>query len=301
MSAPLVSVVIPNYNYARYLPAALDSVLGQTHTALDVMVVDDGSTDDSAAVLARYDGRIRVLRQKNAGVSAARNNGIAASRGEAIAFLDADDVWDREKIAAQVERLADLQVGLVHCGIEFIDAQGQSLGVDVAGEEGDILLPHALLRAKTVRTGSSALVRKVCFDTVGSFDTGLSTSADWDMWRRIAGTYRVAMVRRPLLKYRVHGAQMHKNVEVFQRDMERAMASMFADPAAAAVQPYRRECYANMYATLCGSYLHQRSWQKTASCAVKSLVQRPDKLLAQAVGLPLRRARRLLRPSRLPF
>src|SRR5262249_31415776 len=195
MWAPLVSVVISNYNYGRFLPAALDSVLGQTYPALDVIVVDDGSTDESAEVLARYDRRIRTLRQTNAGVSAARNEGILASRGEAIAFLDADDVWAGDKIAAQVERLGetDVNVGLVYCGIEFIDTQGGSLGIDIEGEEGRILVPHALLRAKTVNTGSSALVRRACFDTCGLFDVKLSTSADWDMWRRVASSYEVAM------------------------------------------------------------------------------------------------------------
>ncbi len=213
MPSPLVSVVISNYNYGRFLPAALDSVLRQTYTALDVIVVDDGSTDESAEVLARYDGRVRILRQKNAGVSAARNAGILASRGEAVAFLDADDVWDHDKIAAQVERLSKAPVGLVYCGIEFIDAQGGSLGVDVEGEEGRIVVPHALLRAKTVRTGSSALVRRVCFDTRGLFDVKLSTSADWDMWRRIACFVRRGDGAAAAAQYRVHGAQMHRNVE----------------------------------------------------------------------------------------
>lgn len=293
MPSQLVSVVVSNYNYARFLPAALDSVLAQTHRELDVVVVDDGSTDESLAVLARYGGRIRVLRQENAGVSAARNAGIAASRGGAVAFLDSDDVWDHGKIAAQVVRLADERVGLVYCGIEYIDAQGASLGRDVEGLEGSILVPHGLLRAKTVRTGSSALVRRECFDTRGCFDVKLSTSADWDMWRRIATSYDVAIVRRPLLKYRVHGAQMHRRLDVFERDMLRAVGRMFDDPAAVAIRPHRRLCYANLYATLCGSYLYQRAWSKTASFALKSLAQRPDVLIAQALSAPLRRARRL--------
>jgi glycosyltransferase involved in cell wall biosynthesis len=301
MSSPLVSVVIPNYNYARFLPAALDSVLGQTHRSLDVIVIDDGSTDDSAKVLAGYNGRIRVLRQQNAGVSAARNAGILASRGEAIAFLDADDLWAADKIEAQLEHLADPQVGLVHCGIQYIDAQGDSLGVDVEGAEGHILIAHALLRKKTVRTGSSALVRRDCFDKVGLFDTGLTTAADWDMWRRLISSYAVAMVRRPLLKYRLHGAQMHRNVEVFERDVLRAVDSMFADPAAAAIMPYRRQCYANLYSTLSGAYLHQRRWRKSAECAVNSLRQRPDRFLINALGIPVRRARKLLQAQRLPF
>jgi hypothetical protein len=159
-----------------------------------------------------------------------------------------------------------------------------------------------LLRAKTVRTGSTALVRRECFDRLGLFDLGLSTSADWDMWRRIAGSYEVAMVRRPLLKYRVHGAQMHRNLEVFERDVLRAVGSMFADPTAAAVmQPFRRECYANLYSTLSRSYLEQRRWKKSVQFAVSSLRQRPDRFILEALGAPVRRARQLFSAQRLPF
>ncbi|HEX3110532.1 MAG TPA: glycosyltransferase family A protein, partial [Thermoanaerobaculia bacterium] len=112
-----VSVVIPSYNYARYLGEAIDSALGQTLPPLEVIVVDDGSTDDTPAVLAAYGDRIRVLRQKNAGVAVARNSGIAAARGECVAFLDADDVWLPRKLELQIPLFTD-SVGLVHCGVE---------------------------------------------------------------------------------------------------------------------------------------------------------------------------------------
>jgi glycosyltransferase involved in cell wall biosynthesis len=297
----LVSVVISNYNYARFLPAALDSVLSQTHQELEVIVVDDGSSDESREVLARYGNRIRLICQDNAGVSAARNAGILASRGEAVAFLDSDDVWDHVKIAEQVARLTIARLGLVYCGIEYIDEQGGSLGFDVEGVEGRILVPHGLLRARSVRAGSSAVVRRNCFDSCGLFDAHLSTSADWDMWRRIACVYDVAMVRRPLLKYRVHRAQMHHRLDVFERDMVRAVSAMFEDPAAAAIWPHRRLCYANLYATLCASYWRYGSWANSWSCALRSLTQRPDVLIAQAIGVPLRRVRRALTTERKPF
>jgi glycosyltransferase involved in cell wall biosynthesis len=297
----MVSVVISNYNYARFLPAALESVLSQTYQEFEVIVVDDGSTDESRDVLARYGNRIRHISQSNAGVSAARNAGIRASRGDAIAFLDSDDIWHRAKLAEQVARLTSADAGLVYCGIEYIDERGRSLGIDVEGVEGRILVPHGLLRARSVRAGSSAIVRRDCFDSCGLFDVHLSTSADWDMWRRIAGAYDIAMVRRPLLKYRVHGAQMHRRLDAFERDMVRAVSAMFEDPAAAEIWPHRRLCYANLYATLCGSYWRYGSWARSCSYGLRSLAQRPDVLIAQAIGAPMRRVRRAITSERRPF
>ena len=127
---PLISVVIPAWNCARYLRRALDSVLAQQYPddRLDVIVVDDGSTDASPEIVADYaarDGRVRLLRQSNAGPAAARNRGIAAARGELIAFLDADDRWAPGKLAAQAARFAaNPSLGLVHCGVRFVNADG---------------------------------------------------------------------------------------------------------------------------------------------------------------------------------
>ena len=100
---PLVSAIIPNFNYARFVCEAVESALAQTYDHLEVIVVDDGSSDDSLQVLKQFGDRIRVIAQPNAGVAASRNNGAAASSGEFVAFLDADDLWAPDKIAAQVE------------------------------------------------------------------------------------------------------------------------------------------------------------------------------------------------------
>lgn len=300
MSTPLVSVVIPNYNYARYLRQAIDSVLAQTYPAVEIIVVDDGSKDDSQAVLDEYDGRIRAIRQPNKGVSAARNNGIRASTGEAIAFLDSDDVWDARKLELQMGRFERAEVGLVHCGLEYVDSQGRTLSIDMGGAEGDILERHALFRTPTVRSGSTALVRRSCFDRVGLFDEALSTSADWDMWRRVGGVCKVAMVQEALVKYRLHDGAMHRNLSAFERDMLHAFARMFDDPTARELLPLKRKCYSNLYATLCGSYFSQRNWPKVLEFAARSAAERPDTLLIQALGMPWRHIRRKLTREHVP-
>ena len=123
MKPGLVSVVIPNYNYANYLREALDSVLAQSYSDIEIVVVDDGSTDGSKDVIAAYDDRINAIFQKNEGVSAARNNGVLAGSGEFIAFLDADDAWLPTKVERQVAMFrSDPALGLVHVGVEEIDA-----------------------------------------------------------------------------------------------------------------------------------------------------------------------------------
>jgi glycosyltransferase involved in cell wall biosynthesis len=117
MSTPLVSCIVPVFNGERYLAEALDSVLGQTYRALEVIVVDDGSTDGTPAVVRTFGARVRCVTQPNAGLAAARNRGLAAATAELVAFLDADDLWLPEKIACQMERFRarpELEVSLTH-------------------------------------------------------------------------------------------------------------------------------------------------------------------------------------------
>lgn len=288
----MVSVIIPNYNYAAYLGQAIDSALGQLYPAVEVLVVDDGSTDGSEAVLRGYGDRIRWVRQARVGVSAARNRGIQESRGALIAFLDADDMWKPEKLARQVALLEDPRVGMVFCGIEYVNEVGRRLNVSVTGRSGQALKEIALLRwPGAPGIGSTALIRKACFDRVGGFDPQLSTSADWDLWRRLACHYELAMVHEPLVGYRMHDGSMHRSIEVFERDMLLAFSRAFRDPAAAAVHPLRRRCYGNLYLMLSGSYLQAGRWDKSLAYAARSLLVWPPSL-GYLAALPLRRFRR---------
>src|SRR5258708_4350216 len=123
------SVVIPAYNHARFLRETIESVLVQTLPPDEVIVVDDGSTDETPAILASYSSRLTVVRQDNRGFSAARNTGAARASGDVIAFLDSDALWLPTKLERQIVRLtADPDLGLVHCGVEEIDAAGRVVG-----------------------------------------------------------------------------------------------------------------------------------------------------------------------------
>ncbi len=283
MSAALVSAVIPNFNYGRYLGQAIDSALGQTYPAVEVLVVDDGSTDESERVARRYGERIRWIRQAHQGVSAARNRGIEESRGAFVAFLDSDDRWHPEKLAKQVARMDRPDVGLVCCGLRYLDADGRVLRVDIPRQRGRLLRDIALLRWTHGPGGSSALVRRACFDRAGLFDPALSTSADWDLWRRIACHDAFDAVPEALVDYRQHPGSMRTDVRVFERDMLRAFAKMFADPAAAAVHGLRRQSYSRLYLTLAGSHLHAGRWGASLAYLARSVGAWPPS--AAALGL----------------
>lgn len=292
MPVPLISIIIPSYNYARYLSQAIDSALGQTYPKIEVIVVDNTSADNSIEVLQSYGDRVRWFQQPNQGVSGSRNRGIKESRGELIAFMDADDVWLPEKLARQMEMLSNPRVGMVYCGLQYIDADGKPLEKNLSGLRGQVLKSLALLQPPGVpATGSAALIRRECFDKVGLFDRELSISADWDMWRRIACHYEIEIVREPLVLYRQHGSAMHLKIDVFEHDMLHAFSSMFADPAAAEVHPLRRQCYANLYSMLSGSYFYAGHWGKTIKYALRSVFAWPPKL-AYLLSFPYRRRRR---------
>jgi glycosyltransferase involved in cell wall biosynthesis len=281
-----VSVVIPNYNYSRFLRETIDSVLAQTYREIEVIVVDDGSTDDSKEILAGYSDRIQTVFQQNQGVSAARNNGVKASRGKYVAFLDADDSWMPEKIEKQMARFAaDDSLGLVHVGVREIDADGNVLLDRLEGLEGEVAKELLMLKREGVLGGGSGLmVPRVIFDEVGGFDTRLSTSADWDLFYQIASRHPVGFVPELLIRYRVHTSNMHSNVEVMEHDMSIAFEKAFGKEP----PPSSRDAYGNLYKTLAGSYFRSGDYAAFIRSAVKSLGYQPGNL-SYFIKFPLRR------------
>jgi len=276
---PTVSVIIPNYNYGRFLPEAIESVLAQTFPCAKIIVVDDGSTDESLEILARYekDG-IKVIRQKNCGVGAARNAGAKASSGDLIAFLDADDFWLSQKIEKQVERLlADKEFGLVTCGMREFDASGNIIDTYTKGKEGwcaeDILL------FKPVGGGpptTSLLWRKV-FEQVGGFDERkeMHPSEDWEFSYRVARVAKIAFLPEILVAYRNHGGNGHLQIPRFERAMLMGYEKIF-QTADEKILRLRRKCYGNLYKILAGSYLQAGQYGNFLKSTAKSLFFTPE-------------------------
>ena len=267
---------------------ALESVFRQTYAATEVIVVDDGSTDNTEAVVRQFGERVIYFRQENAGVCAARNRGVAESTGQFIAFLDADDIWEPTKLKIQSEKFAaNESVGLVHCAMREFDSEtGETLAILVEGMEGNLAEELLLWETPAVNvSGSSIAVSRKAFEAVGGFDIRMRCGEDWDFCYRVATKFKVGFVREPLVNYRNHGAAAHHNVENMEHGMRRFYEKAFADSSVAHL---RRRAYGNFHRVMAGSYLHAGDYGKCISHAVKGLWMRPGNL-RYFLGFPLRR------------
>ncbi|MEQ1762400.1 MAG: glycosyltransferase family A protein [Pyrinomonadaceae bacterium] len=287
-----VSVVIPTYNYGQFIGEALDSALRQTLAPVEVIVVDDGSTDDTEQIVGEFANRsVRYIRQENAGVCSARNRGAAESTGDLIAFLDADDTWEPTKLAKQADRFDDPNIGLVHCGMtEFDSASGEI--VKIHNEGGELGVAENLLLWEgpvIVGPGGTIMVARRVFDAIGGFDTRMKCGEDWDLCYRIAREYKVAFVAEPLVNYRSHGAAAHHNID----NMECGMA-MFYEKAFDTQDPnvlaLKDRALGNYHKVMSGSYFRAGRLGKFASHAVRSIARRPANI-SYFLGYPLRRLR----------
>jgi glycosyltransferase involved in cell wall biosynthesis len=221
-----VSVVIPAHNYAHYLPQTLRSVLAQTHPRFEIIVVDDGSTDDTRAVVAaEHDPRVRYVWQENAGLSAARNAGIRASRHAMIAFLDADDLWEPELLATIVAQFGRLSpdFGLVATNMSRIDAEGTPMPPPkrVWDSDREFTVRDFCIRNRPL--SSSVVVRREVFAAIGDFDTTLRSSEDRDLWiRATAQGFRFWFIHQRLCRIRRHRGNMSAHASRM-RDNSRAV------------------------------------------------------------------------------
>lgn len=196
---PLVSIILPTYNRSNVVGRAIESVLGQTFTNFELIVVDDGSTDDTLKILENYnDERIRIFsHDNNKGGSAARNTGISKSDGKYIAFIDSDDEWLRTKLQLQVEKIrSHPSLSIVYTG-HYKNSQGTREIGQIPQHDGNIF--EAQLARDRVNPTSTVLVDKHCFETVGTFNESLNARQDYEMWLRIAKKFNFGYIKKPLV------------------------------------------------------------------------------------------------------
>jgi glycosyltransferase involved in cell wall biosynthesis len=217
----LVSVVIPCYRQAQFLAEAIESALAQTYRDTEVVVVNDGSPDDTAAVAARY--HVRYVEQKNGGLSEARNAGLALSRGEFVVFLDADDRLTPDAVRVNVALLsADPALGFVAGYSRYISREGQPMQTDPprwAGADRYV----ELLRRNRIRHPAMVMFRRSVFDRVGGFDPSVDACADYDMYLRVSREYRVLFHDALVAEYRRHGENMSLDAALMLRQLSRTM------------------------------------------------------------------------------
>jgi glycosyltransferase involved in cell wall biosynthesis len=270
-----VSVIIPNYNYGRYLRQAVESALNQTLRPHEIIVVDDGSTDESRDILREFGDSVIVIEQSNKGVAAARNNASAIATGNFLAFIDADDFWHASKLEKQMQVFqSDAEIGFVHCGSTYVDENGAILKEYVTGEQGWVA--DSLLKFHEVVIANTIVVERKLFAKIGGYDTTreLHPSEDWDLCYRLARESKLGFVREPLLFYRQHGRGGHENIAKMERAMLIAFNKAFCDPLND-IQQLRREAYGNLYFVLAGSYYHSGRIGKALVNAMKSVFHYP--------------------------
>ncbi len=219
-NSSLVSVIMPNFNHARYLADSVEAVLSQSYNHLELIIIDDCSNDESPEIIEtfrRKDKRvIPIYNSMNLGASGSRNKALKTCRGDYIAFCDADDIWEKEKTKLQIERLqSENEYDVVFCDSIIINEKGVSTGERFSSQHvkmkdvgGNIF--HELCLSNYINT-ATVMFRKKCLDQVGLFDENIKYIEDWLYWTMLARHFRFLYVDTPLVRYRVHPNSSNKD------------------------------------------------------------------------------------------
>lgn len=243
------SAIIPAYNAEKYIGATIESCLAQESVGCEVIVVDDGSDDNTLAVVRSFGNRVRIVCQKNAGPAAARNHGASLAKGDVLAFLDADDLWLPEKLSHQSAKLLEgydlvysnrLNMGEIG-DLPLVQSEVQEM------PEGDIW--QDLLLGNFITT-SSVVIRKELFARMGGFSLDLPPCEDWDLWLRCAERVRVGFCPTPLVQYRLHAAGISRNFRLMSRQRMKVIArALRSDPVRTLPLGSRKQILARTWAT----------------------------------------------------
>jgi glycosyltransferase involved in cell wall biosynthesis len=287
---PSVSVVIPAYNAERFLKDALDSVLRQTHPPVEILVIDDGSTDGTPRLAMSMAG-VRCISQVNAGVSAARNRGTEEAQGRFVAFLDADDAWEADKLAIQTADLREdhfSYTALMHSNERLEPLH------EVQSDRSVPLLEGLLFRGNVVGTPSSVIVPRDVLLETGGFDRKLSMCADWDLWIRLSTRMASRYASKPLVRYRIHDESMSTNLQRYEADAVYMLEKAFTLDLPSSLRARRTEAECRMWEVLAGCYWEQRGLGDAFRCTMESVRRQPGRLAALAFSVPYRMLRRSL-------
>lgn len=275
---PDISVIIPTFNRRDLVCRALDSVIGQTHPVDQIIVVDDGSTDGTAAHLRhRYASRVLIVEKPNGGVSAARNAGLATATGRYLALLDSDDVWLPQKTRLQYEWLEQRpDYGMVLCDVVRTDLSGTTIDVlhrrSALPEDGWIM-KWALLNPALVP--STVLMRREVTETVGRFDESLATGEDLDFHLRVARHWKIGVVAQPLVRA-VRGHDGLSSLKRTVSDYLEVMGRAYAASSGIVSDEIRSRALALAYARAAKEHVYAREWGSAWVAVRGVLLHEPD-------------------------
>ena len=245
---PLVSIIIPAYNAEKTIQGTIESVLNQTITDFELIVINDGSQDSTLDIASSIqDHRIKVSSYPNAGPNHSRNRGLAQATGDYVSFLDADDLWTQDKLEAQIKALqANPEASVAYSWTNWMNEAGQFLRrgsyVSVSGN-----VYAKLLLVDFIESGSNPLIRKQALVEVGGFDESLLAAQDWDMWLRLAARYHFVAVPSAQVLYRVSANSWSSNICRVEKASLQVIERAFAQKEAASIQHLKKHSIANRY------------------------------------------------------
>lgn len=275
-----VSIIIPNYNHTRFVRQAIESALNQTIRPQEIIIVDDGSTDNSREVVTSYGDKVHYIWQENQGLAGARNTGIKAAESEYVGLLDADDIWLPEYLEKMLALANQHPDGAVfYCTAQAMDENGQPLPQVFGGP----VLPSEAIYGKILRANylipSTILLRRSTAMEAGLFDQHLRSCEDWDLWLRLLPGHKFYGSQERLVRYRVHGASLSTNPEGMQRAATSVIEKNFGlgrgDPKA--WSEAERRAHGGLYRyILLLTIQRQRDWVKAADYLRMALSRDPS-------------------------
>ncbi|MBD2693189.1 glycosyltransferase [Anabaena catenula] len=260
---PLISVIIPVYNGEKTIRKTIDCVLKQSFSLLEIIVINDGSTDATLEIVQSIsDSRLQVFSYVNSGLSASRNRGLVHASGEFISFIDADDLWTSDKLEDQIKALQENpKAAVAYSWTDYIDGDDKFIKRGRHSTiTGDVYTK--LLLFNVLENGSNPLIRKEAFNTICGFDESLPAAEDWDMWLRLAAKYEFVVVPKAQILYRLSMHSMSTNLKKQEAGCLEVIERGFANPKAESLRHLKKDALSNIY-----KYL-----------TFKSLEASPDKL-----------------------
>ena len=266
---PLVSIIIPNYNHAQYVGDAIWSVLTQEYRNFEIIVVDDGSTDNSREVITQFGDKVQYIHQKNAGLSAARNTGIKASKGVLIGVLDADDMYESIFLSTLVVTLQENpDADGVYCGYQFVDHKNNLLPQIEARPVDHDKLYDALLDGNFF-VPESIFLRRYVYDNVGLFDETLRACEDWDVWLRVTKKYKIVHSPNILTRHRILPGSMSTDPQRMLTYRLAVLKKHVGDEPVGNGSSVAHRAYGRAYLGSCVEYLQYGNTDRAYECFQK--------------------------------